>query len=205
MLHLRGHGWVQAEHTLTHTLIWGGLWDTKGTLTVTMNFCTWEAGAEELQVTGLKQVLVKRQTKQNTPQQSLSPWTASYDGPPRVVPTAVPQKIPESGTAHFAALQYQQIWPSEPPQTVLPELWHKRLHRAEGIPTWRSAGKPPAADGVTFTAVVRATQNWTLLHSGSQTEYLVHPLSSSRPLKLLQKFMLQWLYAGSDQPDHFFP
>lgn len=135
----------------------GGLWDTKGTSTVTMNFCTWEAGAEDLQVTALKWVLVKRQTKHTSTEpeslNTLMQWA------PRLVPTAVPQKILESGTAHFAALQDQQIWPSEPPQTVLPELWHKRLYRAKGIPIWRSASKPPAADGVTFTAVVTAIQN----------------------------------------------
>lgn len=33
MLHLTGCGRVQAEHTLTHTLIWGSLWDTEGTFT----------------------------------------------------------------------------------------------------------------------------------------------------------------------------
>lgn len=154
-------------HFNSHTHL-GGLWDTKGTLTMTMNFCTWETGQKNCKWQVWKGFWLK--DKQNTPQQSLSPWTPSYDGPPRVVPTAVPQKIPKSGIAHFAALQYQQMWPSEPPQTVLPELWHKRLHRAEGIPTWRSAGKPPAADGVTFTAVVRALQNWIFLHSEFQTE-----------------------------------
>lgn len=29
MLHLRGRGWVQAEHVLTHTLIWGGVFGTQ--------------------------------------------------------------------------------------------------------------------------------------------------------------------------------
>lgn len=70
-------------HFNSHTHL-GGLWDTKGTLTMTMNFCTWETGAEELQVTGLKGVLVKRQTKHtSTEPESLNTllWWATTSGP----------------------------------------------------------------------------------------------------------------------------
>lgn len=80
MLHLRGHGWVQAEHTLTHTLIWGVFGTQKEHLLWQWTSVTERQKQKVLQVTGLKRFLVKRQTKQNTPQQSLSPWTPSRDG-----------------------------------------------------------------------------------------------------------------------------
>lgn len=117
MLHLRGCGWVQAEHALTHTLIWGVfgtqkehlLWQwTSAPEGQEQKICKWQVW---------KGFWLKDKTK-HTSTESESLNTLMW-WPPWLVPTAVPQKIPESGTAHFTALQYQLIRPSEPPQIVL--------------------------------------------------------------------------------------
>lgn len=104
---LRGCGWVQAEHTLTHALIWGVFGTQKEHL-------LWQGTSVPKRQ---KQMIFKWQVwkgfwlkdKQNKthlnrawPLNSLMWWL------PQLIPTAGPQKIPESRTAHFAALQYQQ-------------------------------------------------------------------------------------------------
>lgn len=198
MPQLTGCSWVQAEHTFNSHTHLGGLWDTKGTLTMTMNFCTWETGAEELQVTGLKGVLVKRQTKHtSTEPESLNTllrW-ATTSGPncsatedtkirnSTLCSTAVSANVTFRATSDCA------------PRVVTQEITQSRrnshLEASRQTPCCR----------------------WSDLHSCGQsitklnipTLRISNRVILSSSIILMQKVTLQWLYAGSDQPGYFFP
>jgi len=86
----------------------------------------------------------------------------------------------------------------------------KTWHRAEGIPIRRSESKLPAAYAAIFTVAFTAIQNKLsiFLQLGFQKEYLVHPLSWSRPsntFKVTVKGHLTVVVCRIRWTRHFFP